>query len=109
MCQSRVNSLSRREESWKNELSACLSVRRVKRTLLIENIKLSFLVLSVGRVMVGGRGGEMPPPLRGQRNTLPGSKKYFPKKSIFLLWMSKKGFSEWKNNFLRNVDFREIL
>ena len=71
--------LSPREESWeKNCLLACLSVRRVKRTLFIENIKLSFFVLSVGRVMVGGReSGGMPPPL-GQRNTLPGSKKHFP-------------------------------
>ena len=77
-----------------NRLLACLCVRRVKRTLLIENIKLSFLLLSVGRMMVGGRRVECPPPPGGQRNTLPGSKNIFLKKLIFLLRMSKKGFPE---------------
>ena len=62
-----------------NCLLACLLMRpQGQRTVLIENIKLSFLVLSIGCVMVGGRRVECPPPPPGQRNILPGSKKHFP-------------------------------
>ena len=86
-----VNSLSRREESWEKKLSAWLSVRRVKRTFSIGNIKLSFLVLSVGRVMVGGMGGKMPPPPTGVKGThIRGQKNIFLKKSIFCFGSQKK-------------------
>ena len=85
-----IYSLSRREESWKkNCLLACLCVRRVKKTFLIENIKISIFVLSVGTVMTRRKGGRVLPPHPRSKEHTPGVKK-----SIFLPRMSKKVFSE---------------
>jgi len=71
-----LSSLSRREESWKKKLSACLlaclSVRKFKKTFPIENTEISVFVLNDGSVVVGGWSAP-----QGQRNTLPGSKKHF--------------------------------
>ena len=82
---------------WGKKLSACLLAclsAGSKEHFFIENIKLSFLVLSVSRVMVDGRG--IAPPPQGQRNTLPGSKKHFELKKLrfFCSGCRKKSFSE---------------
>jgi hypothetical protein len=48
------------------KLSACLSVRRVKKTFPIENTKISIFVLNDGSVMVGeGEGWSAPPEVKG--------------------------------------------
>ena len=66
-------SLSRREESCKNKLFACLLVcPQGQKNARLETMKISILVLSDGLV-VGGVGRSVPPPrskehFKGQKN-----------------------------------------